>query len=93
MKTILLFVSAVLVSANISAQDQPKKQQALKKEATTKVEEKVSAPTTTISAEKQASDGANPTPEEQGYTKQTINGKDVYVKESGNMIFYYEPRK
>jgi hypothetical protein len=92
MKTILLFAPVLFVSLNISAQDQPKKQ-ASKKEAITKAEEKVSAPTTTVSAEKQVSDGANPTPEEQGYTKQTINGKEVYVKESGNMIFYYEPRK
>jgi hypothetical protein len=93
MKTIVLFASALFVSINISAQDQPKKQQALKKEASTKVELTASAPTTTVSTEKQVSDGANPTPEEQGYTKQTINGKEVYVKESGQMILYYEPKK
>jgi hypothetical protein len=38
-------------------------------------------------------DGANLTPEQQGYTKQVINGKDVYIKQQGQMIFYYEPKK
>lgn len=38
-------------------------------------------------------DEANLTPEQQGYTKQIINGKEVYVKQQGQMIFYYEPKK
>ena len=38
-------------------------------------------------------DGANLTPEQQGYTKQVIDGKEVYVKQQGQMIYYYEPKK
>lgn len=37
-------------------------------------------------------EGTIPTPEEQGYTKQTINGKDVYIKAVGQMILQYEPK-
>ncbi len=38
-------------------------------------------------------DGTVPTPEEQGFTKQTINGKDTYIKEEGQIMQQYTPKK
>jgi hypothetical protein len=36
-------------------------------------------------------EGTIPSPEQQGFTKQNINGKDVYVKEQGQLILQYIP--
>lgn len=35
----------------------------------------------------------NPTPEQQGYTKYTIDGKDYYYKEEGQLKINYDPKK
>ncbi len=37
-------------------------------------------------------EGAIPTPEQQGFTKQTIGGKDIYTKEEGALIIQYIPK-
>lgn len=92
MRIILLIASVIVITGKTSAQSQTEKNQQ-KKEAILKAEETVTAPATTVSATTNKSEGANLTPEEQGYTKKTINGKEVYVKESGQMIFYYQPKK
>ncbi len=47
----------------------------------------------TVALTQRSTDPANPTPEQQGYTKKIIGGKEVYVKETGQMTFYYEPKK
>jgi hypothetical protein len=92
MRTILLFVFALFVCTGVSAQDD-KKKETQKKESVTQADQKTAATTGTVAPPPSAGDGANLTPEQQGFTKQTINGKDVYVKESGQMIIYYEPKK
>jgi hypothetical protein len=89
MRTILLFASVLFVSTNITAQDKPKKETTKKESSTT---DQKAAPSSTVTPPV-IGDGPNLTPEQQGFTKQTINGKDVYVKESGQMIIYYEPKK
>ncbi|MGZ4044569.1 MAG: hypothetical protein ACXVNM_07415 [Bacteroidia bacterium] len=36
-------------------------------------------------------EGTIPSPEEQGFTKETINGKDVYFKNSNGIRIQYQP--
>ncbi|MDO9001179.1 MAG: hypothetical protein Q7W45_15550 [Bacteroidota bacterium] len=38
-------------------------------------------------------EGTITTPEEQGFTKEIINGKDVYTKEEGQIKLQYIPKK
>lgn len=101
MRTVF-FVPVFFFALSVSAQDQ-------KKEVSqnTKVTVTATPPTTvvfnqrnvtatppsTVALNERSMDSANLTPEQQGYTKKIVNGKEVYVKEAGQMTFYYEPKK
>lgn len=54
--------------------------------AATKQDSLIPAKTTTFE------EGKIPTPEEQGFTKYIIDGKEVYVKESPGIRIEYQPK-
>ena len=76
---------------NIACAQDNKKQVSTDKE-TVSTNTLISSSQKTVEPTPVTTDGANLTPEQQGYTKQIIDGKDVYVKQQGQMIFYYEPK-
>lgn len=92
MKIAYSILCILFLSGAISAQDKDKKQ-------VSGEQKPVSSNTVTAASQKTIdpghvkTDGVNLTPEEQGYTKHIVNGKEVYVKEQGQMMFYYEPKK
>lgn len=91
MKVIYSFLLILFLHNMAIAQDN-KKQVSTDKE-TVSTNTLISSSQKTVEPVPVTTDGANVTPEQQGYTKQVINGKDVYVKQQGQMIYYYEPKK
>lgn len=91
MKAIITFLFILFLHNQACAQDNDKKQISSGQQPvnTTTV---IASSQKTVTPTPVTTDGANLTPEQQGYTKQIINGKEVYVKQQGQMIFYYEPK-
>lgn len=102
MRTVF-FVPVFFFALTVSAQDQKKKETSRNTNvtiiattpSTVVLNERnvTTTPPSTVALTERSMDSANLTPEEQGYTKKMINGKEVYVKEAGQMTFYYEPKK
>lgn len=91
MKVIYSFLLVLFLNNMVSAQDNKKQVTADKEAVITNT--LISSSQKTVAPVPVTTDGANLTPEQQGYTKQVIDGKDVYVKQQGQMIYYYEPKK